>query len=136
MLTRLGIEIGAHSRTHRPMNELGAVECLAEAKGALRDLVDSGLPSPRYFAYPYGACNEEAVRATRAAGYLAAFGVQTRLVDRSSDTHCLPRVAIGAADRGWRFWLKTSSPRLFEWVDLNLRRALKVIGVVAPPRVA
>jgi peptidoglycan/xylan/chitin deacetylase (PgdA/CDA1 family) len=67
-LERSGVEIGAHSRTHRSLTEVGAGELAGETAGVAADLERAGLTSPRLFAYPYGDHSAEIRQAVRQAG--------------------------------------------------------------------
>ena len=111
-LSDLGIEIGSHSRNHQEMPALTDVELRHETLGAARDLQALGLPRPRFFAYPYGACDQRCKAAVRRAGFSAAFGLSRGKVSRATDRYALPRIEILARDTGWRFYLKTRWPRL------------------------
>ena len=123
-LTSLGVEVGSHSRTHREMPLLGELEQEEEACCSAEDLTAQGLPRPRFFAYPFGATDERSRRAARKGGYLASFGSTTDHITTGSDRFDLPRVGVYACDRGLRFRLKVSAPRL--WADLGwLQHALK-----------
>jgi peptidoglycan/xylan/chitin deacetylase (PgdA/CDA1 family) len=112
-LQTLGIEVGSHSRSHREMPKLDAAELTQEAAGSREDLLASGL-HPRFFAYPYGALDETAKRAVKAAGFAAAFGTRHRRIHPGDDRFNLPRVIILSTDRSWRFWMKTTAPRLWD----------------------
>ena len=130
-LTSLGVEVGSHSRTHREMPLLGELEQEQEACGSAEDLAALGLPRPRFFAYPFGAANERSRIATRKAGYLAGFGCGGDYITANSDRFELPRVAVYAYDRGWRFRLKTFAPRLLASLgslQQGLRAKLRSFG--------
>ncbi len=107
------VEIGSHSRSHREMPLLDGAEQTDEAAGSAADLAASGLPRPRFFAYPFGFSDAGSKDAVRDAGYLAGFGCRADWIRRSSDRFNLPRVIVLASDRGWRFRLKVRAPRLF-----------------------
>ena len=107
-----GIEIGCHSRNHRAMPTLDEASLADETKGAAADLERAGLPKPRAFAYPYGERDGRSERAVEAAGFAIAFGLRRARVTRRSNPFDIPRVEILARDRGWRFRLKTTFPRL------------------------
>lgn len=111
-LSRLGVEIGCHSRSHRPLIGLAEQELVAETAGAAGDLEKFGLPRPRFFAYPHGQSDARARSAVRSAGYLAAFGLSSARATLADDRYCLPRVEILARDSGWRFQVKTGWPGL------------------------
>ena len=56
---RRGHEIGNHSRTHRDLTQLSAIELVDEIEGA-RSEFDEALHGPRVstFAHPFGVCSE------------------------------------------------------------------------------
>jgi peptidoglycan/xylan/chitin deacetylase (PgdA/CDA1 family) len=52
---RAGIEIGAHTRTHKDIGRISSPEELAEELlGSIRELESWGLGPIRYFSFPYG----------------------------------------------------------------------------------
>jgi glycosyltransferase involved in cell wall biosynthesis/peptidoglycan/xylan/chitin deacetylase (PgdA/CDA1 family) len=126
-LAAMGVEIGSHSRTHRDMTLLNASEQAAEARGSADDLVAEGLPRPRFFAYPFGAVDEQSRKAVEEAGYLAAFGCRTDHATGKSDRFVLPRVGIFASDRGERFRMKIRAPRLFASLEARYQRLARRI---------
>lgn len=111
----LGVEIGSHSRTHREMPLLTDRERRLEARGSSADLVSAGLRPPRFFAYPFGARNEDSRKAVAEAGFLAAFGLSYRRASQASDVFDLPRVMILSTDGNHRFWMKTAAPDIVRW---------------------
>ncbi|WP_068070774.1 glycosyltransferase [Novosphingobium lentum] len=111
-LTASGIEIGCHSRSHRELPRLSDAELDTETHGAAGDLAATGLPRPRFYAYPYGESDARSRAAVRKAGFSAAFGLRRARATGASDRFDLPRVEILARDSGWRFRLKTGWPRL------------------------
>lgn len=119
-LASLGVEIGCHSRTHRDLRSVSDSERSAETEGAAQDLVEAGLPRPRFFAYPYGFSDAAIRKAVRGAGFVGALGLVQRYATRSRDPFDLPRIMILARDSGWRFRLRTAFPLLFA----RLRRRL------------
>jgi peptidoglycan/xylan/chitin deacetylase (PgdA/CDA1 family) len=123
-LASLGVEIGSHSRTHREMPLLDDVDVEFEARGSADDMAASGLPRPRFFAYPFGALDDRSKTAVREARFRAAFGLKQRRLSRASDLFDLPRVIVLATDRGLRFRLKTAAPVLFNWY-VRAGRAIK-----------
>jgi peptidoglycan/xylan/chitin deacetylase (PgdA/CDA1 family) len=119
-LPSLGVEIGCHSRTHRDLRLLSDDERRTETAGAAQDLMEAGLPRPRFFAYPYGACDGASREAVRETGYVAALGLSQRYAHAKSDPFDLPRIMILAEDSGWRFRLRAAFPLVFA----HLRRRL------------
>jgi glycosyltransferase involved in cell wall biosynthesis/peptidoglycan/xylan/chitin deacetylase (PgdA/CDA1 family) len=130
-LASMGVEIGSHSRTHREMPLLEGPEQTDEAASSADDLVASGLPRPRFFAYPFGFSDEGSKDAVRKAGYSAAFGCRSDWVKRGSDPFELPRVIILASDGSWRFRMKVRAPRLFAnmaWLLQGIGNQFRKIG--------
>jgi glycosyltransferase involved in cell wall biosynthesis/peptidoglycan/xylan/chitin deacetylase (PgdA/CDA1 family) len=130
-LASMGVEIGSHSRTHREMPLLEGPEQTDEAASSADDLVVSGLPRPRFFAYPFGFSDEGSKDAVRQAGYSAAFGCRSDWVKRGSDPFELPRVIILASDGSWRFRMKVRAPRLFAnmaWLLQGIGNQFRKIG--------
>jgi len=133
-LARLGVEVGSHSRTHREMPLLEEPEQADEASGSAEDLAAHSRPRPRFFAYPFGFFDEGSKNAVREAGYLAAFACRSDWVRRASDLFGLPRVIILASDRGWRFRMKVSAPRLFTnlaWLRQAIGHRVQKLGTRA-----
>lgn len=96
-----GIELGVHGYDHVNMVGLGDA-ALAQATGEARDRLAElcGRP-PRLFAYPYGANDERARRAVRAAGFELGFSVFD-----DAGAMAISRVDINATDTPWSFRLK------------------------------
>lgn len=116
VLTSLGVELGCHSRTHREMPRLVEDERQTEVQGSRADLISLDVDEPRFFAYPFGELDGATMDAVRNAGFLAAFGIEARWLNRKSDPFNLPRVVILASDRGWRFRFKTVAPTIYNWI--------------------
>jgi peptidoglycan/xylan/chitin deacetylase (PgdA/CDA1 family) len=105
-LEQAGIEIGAHSRTHRILKSLPAEELTDEIWGSITDLEAIGVQSPQLFAYPYGEYDEKSLVAVREAGIKAAFTIDPGLVKSGQDPFRIPRNEILRSDTGWKFWHK------------------------------
>ena len=114
-----GVEIGCHSRSHRPMPSLAQADLQAETARAADEIAALGLPRPRFFAYPHGQHDDQVRAAARSAGFAAAFGLLSRRVTAESDRFALPRVEILARDHDWRFRFKTTYPRLVRLLRLR-----------------
>ena len=70
-LAQAGVEIGGHSRTHRPLTRVPDEELSEEITGSVEDLEAAGLNRPRLFAYPQGEQDRRVKRAAREAGLKA-----------------------------------------------------------------
>lgn len=106
LLAENGVEIGAHSRTHRMLTQVPPEELQDEASGSLHELEASGFVKPRMFAYPYGEWNPVVRRALKDAGFEAAFTVDTGSVRLGCDRYLIPRIQVLREDVGWRFLWK------------------------------
>jgi GT2 family glycosyltransferase/peptidoglycan/xylan/chitin deacetylase (PgdA/CDA1 family) len=105
------VEVGCHSKSHRPLPKLSDSALAEETRGAADQIASLGLPRPRFFAYPHGANDERSRAAARAAGFTAAFALVPSRGSPRNDRFAVPRVEIFARDRSWRFWLKTEWPQ-------------------------
>jgi peptidoglycan/xylan/chitin deacetylase (PgdA/CDA1 family) len=104
-----GVEVGAHSVTHRALTGLSDSELQVEVAGAGERLVAAGLPRPRAFSYPYGEHDVRVTQAVGAAGYELGFTVEPGIVERGHDPLALPRIEVLSSDRGWRFRLRMAA---------------------------
>jgi peptidoglycan/xylan/chitin deacetylase (PgdA/CDA1 family) len=95
-LGALGVEIGAHSRTHPRLDELLASEVWSEVAGAGRDLEDIlGRPCTS-FAYPHGNHDRAVRQAVIDAGYRSACGVKNALSHLFDDRYAIARLTVEA----------------------------------------
>jgi peptidoglycan/xylan/chitin deacetylase (PgdA/CDA1 family) len=106
LLAEAGLEVGAHSRTHRPLTQLSETDLVDEIAGSVAELQAAGLPRPRMFAYPEGAFDERVKDQTQAAGLEATFTTLPGLVRPGQNPHEVPRIEIMRDDSGWRFLWK------------------------------
>jgi peptidoglycan/xylan/chitin deacetylase (PgdA/CDA1 family) len=122
--TAMGVEIGAHTASHRPLTEVADGELEHELAGAARLLMEAGLPRPRAFSYPFGLWNEGLAQAVSDAGYEVAFTVDRGTAHAGADPCALPRTAVHARDTGRTLHLKLASAA---W-PAPLRSALRWVG--------
>ncbi len=93
-LARAGLEIGSHGATHRALTEVDGATLTAEVEGSRAALeAVTGAPVVS-FCYPYGACDDRAVGAVRAAGYRAATVIRGGISPDLSDPFRLKRIAV------------------------------------------
>ena len=97
-LAAASIEIGAHSRTHRPLTKVPDHVLASEIAGSASDLAAAGVRRPRAFAYPEGDHDRRVVAATRDCGMDAAFTVVPGRLYSGDDPFQIPRVEILATD--------------------------------------
>jgi peptidoglycan/xylan/chitin deacetylase (PgdA/CDA1 family)/GT2 family glycosyltransferase len=105
-LAQGGVEIGVHSRTHRPLTSLPDKELSEEVEGSVMDLEAAGLERPRLFAYPYGSWDERTRQAVQNAGLQAAFTTDAGRARPGQDPYLVPRIEILRGDSGWKFLWK------------------------------
>jgi Polysaccharide deacetylase len=97
-LVRMGVRVGAHARTHRPLAGLGPSELEDEVDGALEDLrARLGDPLP-VFAYPNGSHDEAVRSATVSAGFRTAWTTIKGRNGVGTDRWCLRRISVHAND--------------------------------------
>jgi peptidoglycan/xylan/chitin deacetylase (PgdA/CDA1 family) len=86
-----GIEVGAHSVTHRDLTTLSAAEAQEEMRGSQAHIEDRLGRPVRAFAYPYGRLNTR-VRRQASDIFDLACGIELAQAGRRSDQFDLPRV--------------------------------------------
>ena len=86
-----GIDIGAHSVTHRDLTTLSAAEVQVEMRGSQAHIEDQLGRPVRAFAYPYGRSNTH-VRRHASEIFDLACGVRLAQAGRDADPFDLPRV--------------------------------------------
>ncbi|HEV8509908.1 MAG TPA: polysaccharide deacetylase family protein [Gemmatimonadales bacterium] len=93
---RSGLQLGAHSASHRSLLELSEHDLQHEIVDS-RNLIErrTGV-RPAFFAYPYGFWNERVRRAVQAAGYRAAFTLDGGGNNHTADNWALSRVNVPA----------------------------------------
>jgi peptidoglycan/xylan/chitin deacetylase (PgdA/CDA1 family)/GT2 family glycosyltransferase len=133
-LAQSGVEIGAHSRTHRPLSALSDQALFEETAGSIEDLERAGLDRPRLYAYPEGEYDERVVQAVQAAGIQVAFTVIPGRVEAGADPYQIPRIEILRADTGWKFLWKVYRAGLSQ-AKLRLKDTGKKAGMMATGQV-
>jgi glycosyltransferase involved in cell wall biosynthesis/peptidoglycan/xylan/chitin deacetylase (PgdA/CDA1 family) len=97
-LERVGVDVGAHGMTHRPLPGLTNDELAFEVLDARAVLEGYGL-SPRTFAYPHGEHDERARNCVAEAGFDAAFTVEPGLARPGvGKPYALPRIEVLRGD--------------------------------------
>ncbi len=125
-----GIEIGAHTRTHRPLPEVPPAEVEAELSGAAELLETAGVPRPRAFSYPYGRWSGELAAAVRDAGYEIAFTTAWGNPHPGVDRYAVPRIEVHASDTPRKLRLKMA---LASWPGPIRDSLLTLAGVRLDP---
>jgi peptidoglycan/xylan/chitin deacetylase (PgdA/CDA1 family) len=105
-LSRSGVRLGGHSRTHPDLTTLTDDEAEAEIRGCAEDLRRALGAAPSSFAYPNGRHGERERRLVRAAGYSHAFATTTGRNGPGTDRYALHRVSVKAWDSRLSFLWK------------------------------
>jgi peptidoglycan/xylan/chitin deacetylase (PgdA/CDA1 family) len=94
-LDQAGMDIGAHTRTHVPLNAIPSSELAGQVAGSKRDLQRILGHFVYFFAYPYGAFNGAAVAAVHQAGFLLAVTTVGGTHESSLAPLTMPRIHVG-----------------------------------------
>ena len=115
-LEAAGVEIGAHSHTHRQMDLLSEGQ-VADEVARSRDLLAEALGHPiRSFAYPHGYWRRKVLRHVSAAGFDSACTVGEALCTARDHPLALPRLMIRAG---------TDASVVAAWLDGSRARTLR-----------
>lgn len=121
-LEAAGVEIGAHSHTHRQLDLLPAREVAAELSVS-RDVLAGVLGHPiRSFAYPHSYWRPLVLRLAGAAGYDSACAVGNRLASAREHPLALSRLMVRAG---------TGAATVAAWLDGPAPRAVPCRRVLA-----
>ena len=94
-LDAAGMDIGAHTRTHVPLNAIPAAQLVPQIEGSRRDLQRILGHFVYFFAYPYGAYDAAVVKAVRKAGFLLAVTTKGGTNESSAAPLTMPRIHVG-----------------------------------------
>ena len=115
-LEAAGVEIGAHSHTHRQLDLLSESQ-VADEVARSRDLLAETLGHPiRSFAYPHGYWRAKVLRLVDAAGFDSACTVGEALCTALDHPLALPRLMIRAG---------TDASVVAAWLDGSRARILR-----------
>jgi peptidoglycan/xylan/chitin deacetylase (PgdA/CDA1 family) len=104
-LSRAGIEVGAHTRTHPALTEVCSDQLEQEVRGSMEDLQRELGPAPYTFAYPHGRFNAQSQGVVAAAGFIAACCSRGGVNDPYVSDFELRRVEVKGTDSFWDFVL-------------------------------
>lgn len=90
----LGLEVGAHTRTHCHLLELDAAQSMHEIADCKREL-EALIQAPvLHFCYPYGDFAEAHAEQVKGAGFASATTTQRGRCQRGENVFQLPRVPV------------------------------------------
>jgi peptidoglycan/xylan/chitin deacetylase (PgdA/CDA1 family) len=115
-LERSGLEIGAHSETHRAMDLLDEVAVRQEIEGSKTCLEDALGHRVRSFAYPHGHHDPGVAALVHQGGFDSACAVKNAFSSRRDDRFALARLTVRAS---------TTDEQLAQW--------LRGLGATMPP---
>ncbi|MCW9039407.1 MAG: polysaccharide deacetylase family protein [Rhodospirillales bacterium] len=93
-LAKSGVTIGSQTASHPHMARMSAAENAAELAKSNQRFVEELGAAPTLFAYPYGEASLAAIEAVKAAGFVAAFGQHSGVIDRTGAPFFMPRFAL------------------------------------------
>jgi peptidoglycan/xylan/chitin deacetylase (PgdA/CDA1 family) len=96
-LDAAGMDIGAHTRTHVPLNAVPAAAMRAQVSGSKRDLQRVLGHFVDFFAYPFGAFDPAVVAEVRKVGFVLAVTTKGGTTESSAAPLTLPRIHVGRA---------------------------------------
>lgn len=108
-MSKHGIEFGSHSVNHRHLHRISPEEIVYEVEESKKQIEEIVQKPCKTFCYPAGFFNEEAKKAVKNAGYIAAFTTVYGSAE-ALDLYALNRIEILRRDRfPFRFTRKVKS---------------------------
>ncbi len=96
--SRMGQEVGGHTRTHPRLTDLSAAEARNEIVGCRRDLQEMTGQAVEAFSYPFGSHDDTVVRIAEEAGYTTATTTKRSRTIGFDDPFRLPRLTARLSD--------------------------------------
>jgi peptidoglycan/xylan/chitin deacetylase (PgdA/CDA1 family) len=112
-VSRNGVEIGSHTRTHPQLTKLSGAALKEELAGSKQDIEEHLNRSVEQFCYPYGDFNDVVKNEVVKAGYQYAVVTQRGHVVKGNDRFALRRVPVKLITNPFSFFYKvhTSSEK-------------------------
>jgi peptidoglycan/xylan/chitin deacetylase (PgdA/CDA1 family) len=121
-LAAAGVAIGSHTRHHRRLTQLGAVEREVELVGSLAELREQVPGAVAAIAYPNGDHDDAVCAAAREAGYDLAYTTEKGRNGAAADPFRLRRVSVHGADGALAVLWKVLTGEALPPLWLRLRR--------------
>jgi len=97
-LDRAGMDVGDHTAHHVDLRELTPGELATETAGSRR-VLEAVLGHPVYFfAYPFGAYDDQVVQAVKSAGFTLAYTPDAGTTESTADPLTMPGIHVGRAE--------------------------------------
>ncbi|MGH7659235.1 MAG: polysaccharide deacetylase family protein [Gemmatimonadales bacterium] len=126
-MMELGLSVGAHTRTHSALTQMGTAQLDDEITGSGDRILERTGTRPSSFAYPYGAWNREAAERVAASyAWGVTTGLRTLREDAADPPSLLPRLdafyfrrpgqleAWGSPGFRWRLRARAGARRMRE----------------------
>ena len=97
--SKMGQEVGGHTRNHPRLTDLAAAEVSDEIAGCRRDLQEMTGQAVDAFSYPFGSHDEAIVGIVGEAGYTTATTTVRNRVGARCDPLRLPRLTVRLSDK-------------------------------------
>ena len=97
--SKMGQEVGGHTRNHSRLTDLAATEVRDEIAGCRRDLQELTGQAVDAFSYPFGSHDDAIVGAVAEAGYRTATTTVRERVRAPCDPLQLPRLTVRLSDK-------------------------------------
>lgn len=92
------IDVGGHTVSHRPLDDLAPAEAAAEIKGCRAALSDLAGREIQSFSYPFGRFAPVTPSLVREAGFACACNSRPRLAYAPADPYRIPRIVVPDLD--------------------------------------
>ncbi len=93
-LKQSGWDFGSHSATHSNFWKLSKDELKNEVVDSKIGLAEKLGFDIKYFSYPKGRYNKRVKTAVEKAGYLMAFSMDSKIINRDTNKYTIPRVGV------------------------------------------
>lgn len=105
-LRELGVELGAHTRSHPSLPDLDDGAVAEEVGGSREELARLLGEAPACFAFPFGRFDERSRAAVAAAGFEGCCTVEAGFAYPGTDPLLVPRIEVEGSDGTLRFLAK------------------------------
>lgn len=103
--SKLGIEVGNHTMTHRALGDLSLEDQKLEIAEAQKVLIERGY-EPKSFCLPYGSFNSETAHVISELGFDVGLTIRQGFVRELDNRMLLNRVMVSYSDRVPGLWYK------------------------------
>jgi peptidoglycan/xylan/chitin deacetylase (PgdA/CDA1 family) len=105
------VTIGAHGHAHLDLTAATAAVAESEVSTSRRRIMEELDTTPEFYCFAYGAATEQHLSIVERAGFRAAFGIGTEVVDPADlDPYRIPRIDLSDLDSLKRGLTRLESP--------------------------